>query len=290
MKPYFFILSLLFLLTLPLASCEREGSGDFIQSYFTEEFPGKATDLSKRLGSTLAVLDGNDTIRMIITYEKASGKNFITDTSAEDTLFAGKVYKYRGLYYFSRKVEDSVYLISAVKVKKDQIQGLGTEFLQMNTMARELEMNPASKLAGLVQKNKPAYALKPDREILSGYFSSMIDSLTPLKRISFRDTKSASTSQDPVIPVTGIQAFIPDTPLVSTVYPNPVHDVLNLKMKFPAQYHVALLNEKQEVVLQERFNSDHWLILMDHIPSGPYILRLVCDEFNRTESIRILVR
>ena len=83
-------------------------------STFDSSFPKNNKQLSRIFGDKLLIKNNNDTLVLKIVSNK--NNNLITSENG-DTIFFGKVCKYRDLYYLNHKVDDTTYYISAFKIK-----------------------------------------------------------------------------------------------------------------------------------------------------------------------------
>ena len=90
-------------------------------STFDSAFPKNNKQLNRIFGDKLLIKSNNDTLILKITSNKYN--NLITEENG-DTIFFGKVCKYRDFYYFNHKVDDTSYYISAFKIKGNLIYGL----------------------------------------------------------------------------------------------------------------------------------------------------------------------
>ncbi len=84
-------------------------------STFDATFPKNNKQLSKIFGKMLLIKKNSDTLFLKIASTK--NDNLITDAKTGDTIFYGKVCKFREFYYFNNKVNDTSYYISAFKIK-----------------------------------------------------------------------------------------------------------------------------------------------------------------------------
>ena len=112
------------LVILIIVSCKQaEAPAEEVMpiSTFDSPFPKNNKQLSRIFGDKLLIKSYNDTLIYKIVSNKTS--NLITNENG-DTIFFGKVCKYRDYYYFNQKVDDTSYYISAFKIKGNLVYGL----------------------------------------------------------------------------------------------------------------------------------------------------------------------
>jgi hypothetical protein len=135
---------------------------DCPKSYFTEIFPKRPIDLSKRLGDSVLIeiatptepiadtLNGKliikqdcqiDTAYIGILFDRKTKYSTIIDLKDRDTIFYGYVSKYREFYYLTEEKTDSTYWIGALDIDFDSIQGLGMIREQMCDLENFTEQN-----------------------------------------------------------------------------------------------------------------------------------------------------
>ena len=115
------------LLIFLFASCTQKDDY-FIRTTFDGPFPKRNIDLSQILGDSLIIKSGVDTIFLNISSSK--NYNLIKSSTNGDTIFHGRVSKFRGMYYFSQQIDDTSYYIYAVRLKDNLIFGLNTAWEQ----------------------------------------------------------------------------------------------------------------------------------------------------------------
>lgn len=90
-------------------------------------------DLRKKLGDSLMILRGTDTINYVIYYHKDPEYNIIVKNNI-DTIFTGRATKRKELILLTRQLTNYQYAIHALKLTDTTIIGLETEFLQSQIM------------------------------------------------------------------------------------------------------------------------------------------------------------
>lgn len=292
MRTYFLSLLLPSCL-LALAGCSEKTDVEPIRAHYTSEFPDKEINLAKKLDDRITLLSESkkDTLQLSILYNKVLKKTTIIDDTTKDTLFYGKVYKHRGLHYFCSKAKDSVYWISAVKIKRDMIQGLGTEYWQMYSIDELLDSNKNAALHQLVDKNKPGYAITPDKKIVSAFYESIIDSMPVLYRLQTSEEKIAKKpeKEDEIISNTETSDTLA-LPIIHRYYPNPVKDVLHLETNVESEYELMLTDVKGDVILKESFSGFRKSLKLQNILPEIYLLQINSNELERRETVKILVQ
>lgn len=284
------------LLTFLLTSC------DDLQPdiSFDSPFPKRNKNLQWKLGDQFSILKNNDTITYRITFNHTDRENYIINNNTNDTIFAGIVSKYRGLYYFNHQINDTTYWISAVDIDKDifnmhnTIRGLGTAFQQMLLLNNEIEQGNLKKLIKYNDPDKNIIRLHPDKKILHDYYSSIIESFPADTLVDL------TTDQEPTENTTDTLQFkeLQDTPetavdfeeyeIIKNVYPNPTKDHCNIELYKTNQYHFDLVDNSGKLVHRGQFTNRTNKIDLTDFQTGIYILRVYTADKNDIETVSII--
>lgn len=251
------------------------------QVSFTSSFPKPNKKLSAILGDTILLKYGTDTLVLAIK----SGKDFnlITNVATHDTLFNGKVSKFRGLYYFSQAFSDSSYLIHTVKIADNLIYGLTSGYRQANIIDEEVRKGAHSNLVKYRSPDSTVIRLYADKKELRKLFSSIIRTEQPATILNYK-----SQPLHVLNTVTG--AALPD-PEVATldvkIHPNPIMDFVNIQT--PHQYlNYRLIDINGKEVASGELRKPTVQVNTSTLRKGIYILTLSDRTGNGIESFKLM--
>jgi hypothetical protein len=249
----------------------------FLRNSFDAPFPGKNRKMSYVFGDELVVKQGADTI----VYRIYSGENNnLILYERGDTMFFGKVSRYRGLYYFSQQLNDTSYRIFAVKLSDSLIYGLNTALEQSFHVDRAIEQGRYPGLVKYFSLEKDIIRLQPDEKELRKLFTEIMDSIRPdtiIPSYKMQQKQQTDSQQQTLPPGFGRNDIIK----YYKFYPNPVR-LQREEMLF------YLLNAYGEVVLEEGFTGRVYVLNMSGYPEGDYTLVLVRLSDGRKETEKII--
>lgn len=249
---------------------------------FGAPFPKRNIQLSKILGDTLQIR-GRCGWWNIINYKIISSRksNQIINIETGETLFKGTVCRYRGLYYFNQKINDTSYRIFALKITDSLIYGLQSYF-QYQHIDSAIENGSNSKLVKFMNKSSKVIQLHPDKKELRKLFTSIIDNTEPFEVVRTKPSPKTALAENPSDPIE-----IEDFEVLSKIYPNPAIDILNvdLQQKNEAPYYLYDLNGK--IVLQGKFYEFSNKLDLSHLSNGVYTLTLVTEASSK-ETVRVV--
>lgn len=277
---------LLFLIISGILCCCKKVEGTeppCPSSYFIKAFPKRSINLENVMGSSFYVKSGNDTISYSIDFDLKTRNTLVKEN--EDTIFLGRVSRYRGMFFLSERESDSVWLIHAIKVKKDLIYGL-TSLRYRAQMCKldELVGPDFAKIEGavfpdIIIGNEYSYQLSPKKTSLKRIYSEFIDKSTP-------DTI--------IVPISkGGQKIIYDTKelilesdsaknkLVFNVYPNPCQNRLVLETSGKLNsFKCEIIDFNGLVVSEWKLRGHKNEMDVSFLSSGVYIVRIIDEDLN----------
>jgi len=280
-----------------LASCSDTGEFLGIKSSFDSPFPKRNKNLTYALGDEFSIKRGKDTIDFKVTFRKSDRQNFIIEQPNQDTIFAGTVCKYRGLYYFNIQLNDTTYWIYAIAITDQAIKGLQTEWFQMLGWDDEFEFwltppgqekfNKRPSIIKYANPEKQIIRLTPDKKEMKKFYSTLIDSLP------------ADTLVNWTVPITNVEiekeiTDIQETStdqfeIISKLYPNPANDYCNLELYETEKYQFGIFDINGRLVnsgvLVDKLNK----IDLSDLSSGSYFMRVYPADREDTETIKLII-
>ena len=179
---------LLLSVVLILGSCDPKQK---IQNRvsFDRAFPKPNKNLSEILSNRLQLKNGPDTASLFISSSRTG--NLITN-AAGDTLFSGKVSRFRGLYYFSQALNDTSYLIHAVKITGNQIYGLRDAWYQAEAIDDQICDGKFPELIKYISPDSSVFRLSPEKRPAESFSPASLIRLlrTPLSTLVLNSGKS----------------------------------------------------------------------------------------------------
>jgi len=251
-----------------------------VKNTFDSPFPGRNRNLAKILGDTIQIEGRCYPFSLKIVSNRKS--NIVINIEEGDTIFNGTVCKYKELYYFNEKLNDTTFRIFALKITENQIYGLQNYFQYLQTDTA-IEHGSYPMLVKYVDKNKKAIRLHPDKRELKRLFSSIITRTDPFEIIKPIAISTTIEPEDPdsIFETNKIR-------IISTVYPNPVVDIFNVELlqeNENSTYFLSDLNGK--IIMQGQFQGITNKINISNISDGTYSLTIVTQKQQR-ETVKII--
>lgn len=177
----FFIASFFFL------SCRKSGSDSVCDRiFYSKPFPKRSVSLASRFGDKAVAVryaskDDFDTVEIQFFFNKTSRNTTILQKAENtDTLFAGHVSYFRGIYFLSKTLTDTSYLIGGVSIDHDTIYGLG---MANEQMLHIYQMLKNSKLPTTSNENsfarydslRSVYILNPIKSEMKQLYAPLLD-------------------------------------------------------------------------------------------------------------------
>lgn len=271
---------ILLLIIIGLYSCD-DGK-PLVNTSFDNSFPKRAKNLTYVLGDEFKVKQADDTIQYSIYYKSKSKENTIINEDTKDTIFLGKVNRYRGLYIFNQQINDSTYWIYAVKIEDKIIRGFGTEWLQMMLLSDEIDKvlkeKPDAKkylsaMIKSVNQDTSNILLSPNKKILKRLYNSYIDSLdadtiiNEVKEFDINTFLSNENSIDKLDTKNG-----DNLSFMVHIYPNPVVDFVNIETNTLSKKHYKLIDIKGNIKKEGYFSQQNIKLTLDNFQVGTYFI------------------
>jgi len=289
MKKYLILMAAISLLFL--ISCD-----DNYNISFENEFPKRNKDIRWKLGDKFMIKNGSDTSIFYIRYDAETKNNYII-SEKKDTVFKGHISKYRGLYYFSYPIDDTSYWIYAVDIKSglfnevNKIKAWDKMHDQILILENELKNNKYQNLISKKDSANKHFILKADVNILSKYFTSVMDSFSYDTLILETDLIKDEVFEELSSGIDTLKNEIEDIvntdeKLISAIIPNPFSHEFELKMKYDSEYEYEIYNSESKLVISGSFTGNSENVLTVALKPDTYVIMVKDVENLEVESIK----
>ncbi|MGP8214104.1 MAG: T9SS type A sorting domain-containing protein [Bacteroidia bacterium] len=264
------------------ASCSN-WSNIIPKSSFDAPFPKKNKDLTQVLGNKLYIKRGKDTTRLSIAVNGI--RNIITDKNG-DTIFYGSVSKFRGLYYFSQQLNDTSYLIYAVKLKGNYLYGLNAPWYEGKLIDRSIARGEYKGLIKSISADSSIIRLHPDKKEMRKLYAMIMDSLPPDTLLAVPanmnvpakiDTNEITQQVDPE-----------DYEMFSKVYPNPATNEVNIELQQRTDVKYMLSDITGKTLTNGELHDSVNKVDISALQNGIYVLTLAKADGKGEESVKII--
>ena len=248
-------------------------------STFDAPFPKNNKQLSRIFGKLLLIKNNSDTIFLKITSTK--NDNLIIDGKSGDTIFFGKVCKFREFYYLRHKENDSSYYISAFRIKNNLIYGLD-RWSQYYDVDENIKKGNGKELIKSINADTSKIRLKPNKRELKRLFGLIMSKTIPDTILnSAKDLNEISKRESSLEEVDEIENIV-------KVYPNPATDFINVQVSRKSTYQLIDFNGK--IILQGKLQQSENRIDISDKQNGIYFLNIVDFQKNEKQTVKIIVK
>ena len=206
------------------------------------------------------------------------------DNKTGDTVFMGRVSKFRNIYYFTQYASDSSYLIHAVKISDNLIYGLNTAWTQYQSVDNEIRNGNNKELIKYINSDSSIIRLHPYKRELRKLFSGIIKNLPPDTIINIDYTYKAT--DDTVIVSKGID--LDDFSHIKNVYPNPAIDIVTVELEEKGSVKFQMIDVNGKLILEGQLNELVNKIDISKFKSGKYSLIIINEEEREQEVVKII--
>jgi Secretion system C-terminal sorting domain len=229
------------------------------------------------LGPTPQLLGPLDTLALRLHFNAATGfTDFrLQNDSTTQSWFTARAFRFRGLYYLVEKRPDAGYWVHAVRIRRGQVQGLGTGYRQMLALS---EAAWRGRWPQLLAPEGDSLRLRFDRQQLRAFYAAEVDNFATYR------LAAAPTAQPHSAPsATHISAPSP------SLYPNPASTIATLSFSDAAPRTVQL-HDMQGHLLHSYSAPTTWLTIpVADFRNGPYMLRVETLRKDQITSLRLVV-
>lgn len=251
---------------------------------FDAPFPRRNRNLTRILGDTLQVASRCGGWWNPLTYKIRSTKYFntITNINTGEILFTGTVCKFRDLYYFSERLNDTSYRIFALRINDSLIYGLQNYF-QYSKIDSAMNNGYYPKLLMFKDNNGKQLRLHPDKRELRKLYTSILDNTEPFERINININPKINDIEDITTPIEP-----GDFDLFSKIYPNPATDIINIELSQKSKSTYQLTDLGGKTVLIGELDDIVNKIDISNQKAGIYALTIVNVADKRKETTKIV--
>jgi hypothetical protein len=252
-------------------------------SIFDSPFPKKNINLAHSLGNKLIIKRPFDTLTLNIIPDKE--KNTIINSAVGDTIFTGKVCKYRGLYYFNLEINKGVYWIYSVKIVDNLIYGFDKAWSQTLDVDSAIISGKNKNLISFFSPDTSFITLHPEKHEMKKLFSSIITKFIPDTIIYYNKAFPTETAES-ILNQTEIDPE--EFNYIQKVYPNPTRDFITVELQQKSKSTFILSNLSGKTVLKGQFNELENKLDLSKQLSGIYALTIINVSDKQKETIKIL--
>lgn len=266
------------LIIIGFSSC-----GDANEIFFEAPFPKKNIDLTKILGNEI-IVKTTCNVKLDTFQITFNSKNNLIINNVGDTIFYGKVCKFRGLYYLNQQIKDSLYWISTIKLYDSLIYGLNSEYEQMYFLRDEILKGNYSKLLKSINSDSSLIKLNIDKKELKNYFSNFLKAYKPDTIVNFNKVNLKSNNNSTRIE----QINSEDFEFINKVFPNPTNDILNVQLQEKRIVIYDIFDTNGKFVKNGVFNQLSNKIDLKTLPKGIYFLNIYNADKTKKETIKVV--
>jgi hypothetical protein len=273
MKNIPFLGVILISLTLVCCGMKAEFTAPPIAT-FTSPFPKRNVNLASVLGTDLKLRSDGDTPHLTITSSK--GVNVIVESITLDTIFCGRVSRFRDLYFFTTQINDSSYWLYAVKISGNLVYGIRSGWTQMYAVDDYVMQGKYPQIVEYFKPDTSIIRLRPDKRALRKMFNSILTTESPDTILNADQVLFASADT-----VESIAEPAPEFESNLKVYPNPATSFIDLELTQPGYSSFVLSDLNGETHLHGKLESGHTRIDVSHEKAGLYLLSIKGEGYEK---------
>jgi hypothetical protein len=238
---------------------------DMIQ--YNEAINSKWFNLSKVLGDSALIYNSEDTSKILINYNSKEKINLITNTS-NDTLFIGKVNKFKRMYLLYRELENKNLVIHALRIKDSTITGLATENYQ-NILLKEIVETERFK-RNISDTAKGKIIIDPKKKDLKIIYSKILDSFPAMY---FKDLEVVEYRKKKLLSTDTIKNNDGSPHQKGKIYPNPFQNKLTISSA-PKNETIEIRNQDGTLIYSQQINQETVEIDCQNFAGGIYFVKI----------------
>lgn len=219
-------------------------------------------DMTRVLGPAPRLLGPQDTLALRLHFDAATGfTDFrLQNDSTMHSWLTARAFRFRGLYYLVENRPDDGYWVHAVRIRRGQVQGLGTSYRQMLALS---EATWQGNWPQLLAPNGDSMRLRFDRQQLRTFYATQVANCATYQLVVTPAARPHFVSSPP--PVSGLHL---------SLYPNPASSTATVLLGDAAAYHVQLYNEQGHLVRSYQVSSSQLVVPVAALRNGTYLVRI----------------
>ena len=253
-----------------LSSCEGPAAS-------FDAFPlPRPVNLVHVLGSAPFLLGPSDTLALRLRFDAATGYTefSLQEDSTTQSWFTARAFRFRKLYYLVEERPNARYWVHAVRIRRGQVQGLGTGYRQMLDLSQAVWQGHWPQL---LAPNGDSMQLRFNRQQLRKFYTKEVDRFTTYRLA----TTSASQAATPSADLTPIQLI--------SLYPNPASTSATVVFKDTAAHLVQLYDERGRLLQSYATAANQLSLPVANLPAGTYLVRTQLAAKGPTLTLRLAV-
>lgn len=264
-------------------SCTNKWASMMPKSSFDAPFPKSGKDLSELLGNKLYIKRGKDTT--VFSVINKGDKNLIIDKNS-DTIFFGTVSRYKGLLYFSQQLNDTAYLIYAVRRSGNYLYGLNAPWYEGILIDHSINRGEYKEMLKKMGKDGSFIRLHPDKNDMRKLYTMIMDSLPPDTLITMPQKPGEVAKVDTASIIKEVDTE--DFEMFSKVYPNPVTDELNIELQKKQDVGYTISDITGKAISNGQLHDTLNRVEVKALNPGIYVLTLAKANGKGEESVRVI--
>ncbi len=288
---------LLVLSSVFIVSCDQTDTA----VSFDEPFPEHKKNLWWKLGDQFSMQKHGDTLTLTLKFDGDTRTNYLIEKETGDTVFAGTVSKYRGLYFFDHQISDTSYWISAVDINKslfnthNTITGLGTGERQMKLLEDAIRQGKYQELVTYTNEDSSIIHLHPDKQVLYDFYASLVDTMPADTIVYLSDDKITQSDSGELADVENMTGEFDEYQdfeenfMIKNLYPNPARDHCFLETYDAGNYMYALTDASGTLYQKDKIHEGKTRIDLSELEPGIYFIRVYPENKSRYETVKLVV-
>jgi len=267
-------ISILLLSAILFFSCGSSGYEP--ESEFAEMIGSKEVNLKRKIGSEFSLIEGRDIKTYFISYRKQNNLNTIIHEG--DTIFSGKVTKFKGLYLLHKQLPNGNWRIHALNITDSTMAGLGSELDQAYLIDEKVK---ETKLSKAIIDSSDIVVLKPDNKTADILFYTILRKIKTYKRADYEISQSEKKPQKDEDQEEEEEDYEDESEFVyiEQHYPDKVRKKLVVKLKRgKSACNYEIENSDGDIVLEGKFSNRREVVRCDNLPVGRYQLTIEESE------------
>ncbi|AHJ99227.1 hypothetical protein Hsw_3632 [Hymenobacter swuensis DY53] len=233
-------------------------------------------NMAQVLGNAPLLLGPQDTLMLRLRFDAATGYTefSLQEDSTTHSWFIARAFRFRKLYYLVEERQNARYWVHAVRIRRGQVQGLGTGYRQMLDLSQAAWQGHWPQL---LASNGDSMQLRFNRQQLRKFYTEEVDRFTTYRLA----TTSAGQAATPSADLTPTQSM--------SLYPNPASTSATVVFKDTAAHLVQLYDERGRLLQSYATTENQLSFPVANLPAGTYLVRTRLAANGATLTLRLAV-